>query len=1053
MLRGMLMKRLLVTLTLCVAVLIPSLVSAEVFDSSRQWMTLKTPHFFVRYAEESEYLAKKSAEILEEAYADFNAKFNWKPWGRTEVVFLDSADMANGMAAVLPYNWMILYAAPPIPEKTLGYYDDWLRLLIYHELTHIYHLDAARGWWKAFRFVLGKTVAPAGLVPVWIREGEAVYVESAATKAGRLRYSNTDMVLRSAILEHRFPTISKGDGFQWTWPAYHIPYLLGGEFIEWLVATYGFEKLQAFNERTQRTLMLSMVNYAARTVYGKTFVELWKEWKEELEKHYYGVEGKVRAQGLTPTKVQVGIDPKWEEYSAAPALSPDGKKLLYSMTSPHTSSAIRLLDLETGEIQNVVKKQSANQLAWSRDGKMIAYGALATSDKSRAYEDEQQEYPAPKPTGAKFETGIFTNIFYDIYLYDVKKGTLKRLTRGKRARDPDFTPDGKNIVYVERDDRSTEVLKIYNIESETSRSLTPASPVDARFANPRVSPDGKWIAVSAWDPKNNWKIYRYSIDGRSRMRLTKLKRGMELRPWWTPDSEHVLFSSDVTGIANIYRVNTHSGKVEQLTNVLTGAFQPTTHDGRTIAIQYYTSHGFELHTFQAPPVGRGKKMASARRGGYGLKRSGAQIAQEEGEYALRYGPDGKYGEDAVPGQWPKGKPIHLNLEPKKYSPFGKSLFLPRFIIPAITYTENEFFMAAALGGSDVLRWHNWLGGITYMTGANYAGYFFRYWYNRWKPIMGLGIMDYVVNYGNRTFAAIDPNDPNNIIYDTRHYWEKRRNMFAFISYPWQRHLFTLSYSFENRDAQSALLDWQRQALSLGRFAGFTFRYNYNDTENYRASISPENGRKIKVQASWTDRYFGSNEDNEQIIVVGDWREFIRTYRHQVLALRIHGGMNWGDQLTQGTFTVGGAWGEGALSRQSSLYYFPLRGLPAASLGATRALVMSAEYRIPLISPQSGLGTWPIALQNIHAAFFADFGDGWVADSKSDNIQDFFDDFLLGIGAELRGDFIIGHGLAVKGRLGYSIIVFNRDRIIGFKDPILQTDAKYGVLILELGTSF
>jgi lipoate-protein ligase A len=60
---------------------------------------------------------------------------------------------------------------------------------------------------------------------------------------------------------------------------------------------------------------------------------------------------------------------------------------------------------------------------------------------------------------------------------------------------------------------------------------------------------------------------------------------------------------------------------------------------------------------------------------------------------------------------------------------------------------------------------------------------------------------------------------------------------------------------------------------------------------------------------------------------------------------------------------------------------------------------------------------------------------------------------LGIGAELRGDFVIAYHVPVMGRLGYGIIVTNRNRITGATDSLTGADARNGVLILEVGTSF
>jgi hypothetical protein len=86
------------------------------------------------------------------------------------------------------------------------------------------------------------------------------------------------------------------------------------------------------------------------------------------------------------------------------------------------------------------------------------------------------------------------------------------------------------------------------------------------------------------------------------------------------------------------------------------------------------------------------------------------------------------------------------------------------------------------------------------------------------------------------------------------------------------------------------------------------------------------------------------------------------------------------------------------------------------------------------------------MNSAHIAFFADVGDAVTRGNPSFRP-------LLGVGAELRGDFIIGYHIPLMGRLGYGIILTNRDRITGLTDPLTGADVSNGVLILEIGTSF
>jgi outer membrane protein assembly factor BamA len=152
--------------------------------------------------------------------------------------------------------------------------------------------------------------------------------------------------------------------------------------------------------------------------------------------------------------------------------------------------------------------------------------------------------------------------------------------------------------------------------------------------------------------------------------------------------------------------------------------------------------------------------------------------------------------------------------------------------------------------------------------------------------------------------------------------------------------------------------------------------------------------------------------------------------------------------------MGGAVGEGSLATSGSYTYFPFRGLPVSALIGTRAMLFSAEYRFPMIDILRGLGTVPFFFKDISGAVLVDYGNAWNAHQDGcDKFSTFFSEFLMSTGVELRGDFYIGHGLPVQGRIGYAIVVVNRDRIAWLKDPILGDSIRNGMFILTLGTSF
>ena len=179
------------------------------------------------------------------------------------------------------------------------------------------------------------------------------------------------------------------------------------------------------------------------------------------------------------------------------------------------------------------------------------------------------------------------------------EGGRERMTEGARLLQPDVARDGRIVAL--RGGGGTTVPVVIDAAGGAPRDLVAPS-LDVQWAYPRWSPDGTRIAISRWRQGGYYDVVILDAAGRVVAEATN-DRAVAAAPAWSPDGRWVLFSSDRTGIANLYAWEVNGGRVMQVTNVLTGAFQPdVSPDGRWIAFQYYRSDGYHVARIPFAPA-------------------------------------------------------------------------------------------------------------------------------------------------------------------------------------------------------------------------------------------------------------------------------------------------------------------------------------------------------------------------------------------------------------------------------------------------------------------
>jgi len=1069
---------------------------AAFFKPSLQVYTLKTEHFYIHFPKNIGGVADDVAQTAEKVYTKLSVKLKWKPKGRTHLVLNDQTDIANGLATVLPANYILLNVTPPDAGSSLDNYSNYLDLLITHEFTHILHIDQHHRMADPLHWLFGKIVAPNGLTPGWMREGLAAWEESIETGRGRANASYSDMLLRTSILEDRFPTIDKATGSPISWPGGDTQYIFGVKFWQWIVDKNGEESLTRYMEEYSSGLWLFSLNNKARRVFNKSFYQLWKEWKEELRIKYATLKSDLESQGLTPLEDFKRNDREMFRYLTP---HPSGIGQAYMKLSQDEESRL-VLDFQPGGKPTALKRGISGQMSFSRDGegKLLAYSAGAQVEKY--------------------------TLFSEVYVYDIKsQGSSRVYEKGNekksmRASDPDFAPfdGGQRWLVMVRTDAGTDNLYVYDRTNKRGYYLTHSSEY-TQFSNPRYSPDGSRIVVSRHDNNGNRDIVLYDKTGNEITKVTN-DPALDNNPVWSPDGRSVYFESDKSGISNIYRYDVGSMTTTKITNVLTGVFDPQiTADGSRMAVTAYNSHGYylawvHLDSYISTPTYNSSSLTNQPSYTVALKgvpseelEEGAPVTEELSEeldseeyeevpggdqYAnfktislfknsaadTNYqatqaplnetkpiNPSAGYEipeqptttsstpapitqtasneesgyESQLSGKTPPENIQEIPSGAKKYHAFPQVL-VPRYIVPTFATLDSAFVLGMATGRFDPLYRHNWSLSTNYRSDANFLGSAASYAYTRYFPTFYVGANRYALNWGDIFATGED-------------FFEQRMQGYAGVSMAIPNHAFNVSYFYEDRKELTDIPAGFTLA-NLDKYAGFHSQYIYTRYKQFPRSISQEDGTMFKLGFDITDSMFGSAEVNEQKILTGDFRYYFEMpwADHHVFAIRAAGGFAWGDPQFSGTFRLGGPFGEGNLAGYSDRL-FPLRGLPGITFAGDRALLFSGEYRLPLVTVERGIGTWPISLNRLHLAFFGDYGDSWFRNGK-DNVG-FFDDFLLGAGAELKGDFVLGYGLPVTARLGYAVILLNRDQIAGLTDSMTGAALDQGTVYFQFGTSF
>lgn len=851
--------------------------------------------------------------------------------------------MSNGLAGPFPRNRIIAYIQPPASDPALANHDDWLELLILHELVHIFHLDYAGGVWSPLRSILGRDprLFPEVFVPGWFVEGLATYIESEHSAGGRARGSDFDMLIRAAVLDDQLFPVDRASLDPVAWPAGNTRYLYGSLFVDYLAGRYGPEEVSDFIRNLGGQLIPYRVNAAARRAFGRSLSDSWTDWQAMVREQAAEQIEEISRHPVSEPEMLTGEG----RVASYPRFSPAGR-LAYAASDGRSDPAQRV---RIGDRWLDLRVNTVGAPSWIDERRILV---------------SQLDFVDPY------------NIRSDLYVLDMD-GESRRITRGARLWEPDYRPESHEAVAVQASPGSNVLTRV-DLDTGAIMPITQERP-DVYWSSPAWSPDGQRIAASRWSAGSRADIVILDQDGHVVRTLTE-GRALDMFPVWTEDGRHLLFTSDRTGVFNLYAYDLESDRLWQVTNVLTGALQG-----------------------DVSPAGDEVVFSWARGDGFHIAR-------------LPWDPDTWIpAEISEPAVTLRDIPQAPRTPSRDYSPW--ETLPPTYWSPVADFTEDAW-LGFAISGEDLVERHLWWTEmLTDVSGPRFMGGFGYRYRGLGNPTLGIGAEQEWVAY-DELDGGLD-----------------RRQRDAELSIDFRRRRWRsvgwLDAGLDLEDTDYFDLASDSIVRTLPLDLGSFVELGISTARNFGLSLDRQNGALGSVRLQ-SRRYLGNL--GPDIAQRTHWRATARTRAYRALdwfgfapptlALRLDGGLESSDAapgFTLGSTTelssgVPSAGGGGSRST------YPLRGYPSGVQFGNRVVSGTAEYRFPIRLVERGLGLFPLSLDRLWGDVFVDGGTAWCPGGCSlrDPEAATSPDPLFAVGAEAIIDLGVGYGGSIPLRFGVAV---------------------------------
>ena len=550
--------------------------------------TIETDHFRLNYTEGLEDVAKEAGEQFEKLYRIYRETYSITLPTKTEILVVDG-ELTNGLAQ-WNLNFIVIWCHDL--DFTLRGTHDWLKGVCTHEFGHIMSLWSAMkapSWIPMVQLgdfthpnspnrIDALHVIPTMTIPPWLAEGIAQFEDS---RYGTDSWdSHRDMILRTLTLsnklnswDHMQVMLGKEDDYEKT-------YDHGFSLVKYIANHYGYNKIVSLLRENAIVYRLGF-DASVKAVLGISARELYSQWKDSLELSYKAQVKKLGKQVYGKKINKLGFDNYW------PKFSPDNKKIFF-LSNGEEDYSFSYKSLYSYSLVDTVKEDDKIKIEKGVGGFYSIHapsGLIAFTSRR-----------SPKSVVDARDGG---DRAFDVFIDTLppekrkfrlfKKKTYRQVTEKKRVFTAVFSPTGDKLACAHRV-RDKFYLAMVDTNGKNFHLVYP----DSGRLQTRIdyiysidwSIDGKRIAISYIDAKNR-KVGIYDTLTRE-FSVLKNSDHDDRDPRFSPNGKSLYFSSDKTGIFNIYRYSFDSLKLSRLTNVTGGAFTPdvNTKENRLVFTNY-----------------------------------------------------------------------------------------------------------------------------------------------------------------------------------------------------------------------------------------------------------------------------------------------------------------------------------------------------------------------------------------------------------------------------------------------------------------------------------